>query len=231
MAWSDPSGDLRITLADTATDNLVKAKKVLGPINGVNTTFYTFDDRLVASGNQAVCGTPLRVFVSNVNSPQQIISEIAASGITVTDRVRGEFQLSYAPSGQLALIASYHFQQHLDSEISFYLQQATYRVGVDIVANVDQGLQAAVLDYAEALAHTRLAQRWQQRKSEQFLLQDEPARKEAESLIQYHQEEAKTKTADGQQARRDFYDLRQDRGRAPSFTVLNRVPRPYTPRQ
>jgi hypothetical protein len=223
MSWTDPSGDLRTLLADGPTDNLIKDKLLIGPINGVNTTFYTFEDRLTASGNQSVCGEPISLYLNKV--------EISASGITVTDQVRGQVELSFAPSGQLKLTGSYHYQQHLDSEITFYLQQGANLVAVDIVDNVPPGLQMAVMDYAGAMAHRRLAQRWQQRKSEQFMLQDEPAREEAEALIKYHQEEAKEMRSEGQQARRDFYDLRQDRGRSPFFTLLNRVPSPYTPRR
>ena len=111
------------------------------------------------------------------------------------------------------------------------MQQAANRVGITILANIPEGLQAAVLDYAGAMVHTRLATRWQQRKSEQFMLQDEPARKEAEALIQFHRDEAIRLLEEAQQARRDYWDLRQDMGRAPGFAILNRVPGPYTPRR
>src|ERR1035437_1047797 len=214
MAWNDPRGDLRTLLADGPTDNLVKNKLVIGPTNGVNSTFFTFEDRLISSGNQSVCGEPLHLYLGGV--------EVSASGINVTDQVRGEMQLSFAPSGQAKLTGSYHYQQHLDSEIDVYLQQGLNRIdGGSNTSLVEPGLQPAVLEYAGAMAHRRLAQRWQQRKSEQFMLQDEPARKEAEALITYHRDEAKDMLAEAQVARRDFYDFRQDRGRSPAFGLLN----------
>lgn len=224
MAWADPLGDLRMVLADGPTDNLIKNKILVGPCNGQNRTFFTFEDRLVASGNQSVCGDPVRVFLNAV--------EVLASGILVTDQIRGEMQLMLVPSGtQTKLTASYHYQQHLDSELAFYLKQAANRVTIDTPGNIPPGLQAAALNYAGELAHRRLAQRWQQRKSQQFMLQDEPARKEAEDLIKYHQGEADAMLKNAGLARRDYYDLRQDRGRAGAFTWLVRVPGLYTPRR
>ena len=231
MPWTDPSGDLRTLLADGPTDNLIKSKRLLGTINGTNRVFFTFEDRLLASGNQSVCADPINLYLTTTNGAISSANQLAPSGITVTDQVKGEVTLSFAPSGQLQLTGSYHYQQHLDSEIGFYLQQGANLVAIDIVDNVPPGLQMATMDYAGAMAHRRLAQRWQQRKSEQFMLQDEPARLEAEALIKFHQDEAKSMRDNAGGERKDFYNLRQDRGLAPAFGLLNRVPRPYTPRR
>lgn len=224
-AWADPIGDLRRFLADSPNDNLVKNKACLGDWTaGQNRTFFTFDDRLLASGNQSVCAKPLRVFYGGV--------EIAASGILVTDQVRGEFQLMLVPSGtQKKLTAAYYYSQSLDEELNMDLQQAAYQVNSDTADNIAGGLQLAALDIAASMAHTRLATRWIQRKSSQFLLEDEPARKEAEELIRFHQDEATRLMDAGLKARESYYNLRMDRGKAPAFGVLKRIPRPYTPRR
>ena len=79
--------------------------------------------------------------------------------------------------------------------------------------------------------HTKLAQRWQQRKSEQFMLQDEPMRQEAEARISYHQEEARRLYEQAKELRLDFYDTRNARAFSPSYGLLARRPNPYTPRR
>ena len=226
MAWADPLGDLRRFIADSPNDNLVKDKKVLGDYNtGGNRTFYTFDDRLLASGNQSVCGKPLRVFYGG--------AELQASGILITDQIRGEFQLLYVqPSGsQKKLTATYYYQQSLDDELNMDLQQGANQMSAATAAQVDPGLQLSAMDVAASMAYTRLANRWQQRKSEQFLLEDEPARNEAEARITFYQKESDRLMKAGTDGRTAFYNLRLGRGLQPSFGVLSRTPRPYTPRE
>lgn len=227
MAWSDPTGDLRVFLSDGPYDNFIKQKKVLGETDGVNRTYYTFDDRILASGNQSVAGSPLRVFWG----PQ----EIAASGILVTDQVRGEFQMMFVASGGVRanekLTSSYHYQQHLDSELNMYLQQGLNFCSATTAAQVPAELQAAVLAFAGYNAHTKLAQRWQQRKSEQFMLQDAPMRQEAEDRVRYHQEEAQRLYAQAREMRQDYYDTRNSRAFAPAYGLLSRIPNPYTPKR
>jgi hypothetical protein len=229
MAWSTALSDLRTLLADTASHNLVKDRLVLGNTSlGTNRTFYTFDDRLLASGYQDVCGSPLRVFW-DAGSGSGV--ELAASGTLVTDPIRGEFQTMFVPSGQGRLTASYHFQQSLDTELNTFLQQAALQVSAQTPNDVPNGMQMAAMQIAASMAHTALAQRWQQRKSEQFMLQDLPARQEAEELIKFHQAEATRLLNDGMAIRLAYYDGRQDRGKAPAFGILARTPQPYTPRR
>ncbi len=228
MAWADPLGDLRRLLNDTDVSNLVKDKKVFGSTNGQNSIFYTFDDRIVASGNQSVCGRPLRVFTDDGYGP----TELASSNITVTDQYRGEFQLAVTVSGVMrGLRAAYYYQQSTDDELNFALTQGTALVNATTTSQVEPGLQLACLDFAAAIAHRRLAQRWQQRKSEQFMLEDEPMRKEAEDRIQYHLKESATLQKEAAALRASFYDLRMDRGKAPAYGLLKRTPLPYTPRR
>jgi hypothetical protein len=212
MSWSDPDGDLR-------------HRPVVGDVTGQNRTFITFDDRIVASGNQSVCATPLRVWAGGV--------ELAASGITVTDQTRGEFELQTAPSGVTVndrLTASYYFKQHLDNEVTFYLAQAANFVAVSTVGDTVAGLQPACLHFAGSLAHTKLAQRWQQRKSEQFMLQDQPAREMAENLIKFHTDEAARMMQTARELRDDYYEG-HGKQKTPSFGLLKRTPTPYTPRR
>lgn len=225
--WADPRGDLRILLADTTADNLVKDKPLLPTAgDGANRTFITFDDRLTTSGHQSALQTDmvaLRVFANN--------TEYAASGILVTNAERGELTLMTAPALNARMTASYHHRQHLDSELDFFLTQATALVTIDAASNVPTGLQAAVLRYAAAMAHERLAQRWQQRKVEQFMLQDVPLRSEAEARVSFHQAQADRYHTQAGEFRLDYYNLRMDRGTAPAYGLLRRTPRRVGPQR
>lgn len=224
-AWTDPRGDLRIFLADTDRDNLVKDQKVLGSTSGQNRTFTTFHDRLATSGYQDGRARPLRVFQGG---PGTNPVEVAASGILVTDPYRGEFQMMLVPSGNVELKASYYFQQHIDGELDFYLAQAAGLVNADVAGNIPVGLQGAALRYAASLAHERLAQRWFFRKSDQFMLHDTPA-EEATVRIQYHRETATFMSTQAGELRRSYYDLQHDRGRRPAYALLKRTPKPWGP--
>lgn len=223
--WATPLQDLRTFLADTTNDNLIKEQQLLGSTNGQNNTFFTFEDRLVASGNQSVCDTPIRVFYDQGGG----FTEVAASGITVSDQIRGEVQLMLYPSGAVGLKASYHHQMHTDTELNTFLTHAMNQVNASSLTNIDAGLQEAVLHIAASYAYKRLAQRWQQRKSEQFLLQDEPARTEAADRIEFYRRQGQDMMTEGLALRRSYYDLRQDRGRQPAYGILQRRPNPYTP--
>jgi hypothetical protein len=227
--WASPIADLRTFLRDTQNDNLVKNKKLFGNTQaGQNRTFMTFEDRLLASGNQAICGVPLRLFWSATGGDNGV--ELSASGVLVTDQVRGEVQTMFLASGNGLLTGTYHFQQHLDSELTFFLNQAAIQVNSDTPDQVLPGLQLAAMNFAASMAHGALAIRWQQRKSEQFLLEDEPARKEAEARITFHQQEEASKMAAGLALRDSYYDLRMSRGKAPAYGMLNRIPSPWTPK-
>lgn len=222
--WSTALADLRTFLCDTDRDHLVKDKEVLGRRDGQNRTFYTFDDRLVASGNQSVCGRPLEVYENGV--------EISASGILITDQFRGEFQMMYVPSGNVKLTASYYYQEFIDDELNLFLTQARHLVNVSDITEVPEGLQMAVLNLAAAFGHQRLAMRWQERKLSQFGLHEAPALDaEATQRVQYHRDQAQWLRQEGVEMRRSYYDLRHDRGRQPAFGILKRGPAPWGPRR
>ena len=225
MSWSDPLGDLRRFLADTNEDNRVKQRAVLPTFtNGQTRRFITFDDRLLASGNQSVCAQPLRVYLGN--------NEIAASGILVLNQDRGEFELMLVVSGnQQKLTASYYFQKWYDDELNFYLQQGAQQVNANQASEVIPGLQLPALEFAGSMAFTRLGSRWQQRKSQQFLLEDEPARKEAEELIKYCTSEAERLRKAAREDRESYYNTKLNLAQSPAWALLSRIPPPYTPRR
>ena len=169
---------------------------------------------------------PLRVWVND--------TEWAASGINVVNHVRGEFQLTAlggtAPASNALVKAGYFYQQHFDSELTFFLLQAAQLVNATAASSVPLGLQQAALNFAGAMAHERLAVRWQQRKSDQFMLQEAPQLStEYEARITFHKQQAQDMYARGLAMRRDYYELSLDRGRKPSFGIFKRRPNPWTP--
>ncbi len=234
MTWTDPLGDLRLLLNDDVAGNLAKSKQVFpsrgGEADGTNSIFYTFEDRLVApAGNQAGQSPPkLRVFLGSPNNQTQAVTEVAASGITVTDPVRGEFQLTIQPSGVM-VTASYYWEQFLDTDLNFALTQAAKQVNVTTIDQTPDGLQLAALNIAASLAHRKAAQRWMFRKSMQFLLEDAPAQDAVDAAVKFHTEQATLLWTDGLLVRHEFYNMRQDQGYAPASAILARTPRPWTP--
>lgn len=234
MAWNDPRGDLRSFLNDDPNGNLVKDKTVFqargGAADGTNSIFYTFEDRIVASGNQSVCGQPLRLFTQD-ESGSQAVTEFPASGILVTDPIRGEFQLmGPAPSGVLVK-ASYFYHEHLDADLDIALRHGVQQVSATDATQVDEGLQLAVLHFAGSFAHRKAATRWLHRKSEQFLLEDSPSLEQLSDKVAFHQSQAKELMQMGLEIRKSFYETRLDKERQPAYGLLKRTPNPYTPRR
>lgn len=225
MAWNDPSGDLRRFLRDTVDDNLIKSQAVAGDRNGTNTQFLTFFDRLYASGVQSSVADPrqrLRAFLNG--------TELVASGVTVTDATRGEFTISAAPTTSQELKVTYHFQMFRDDELAFFLQQAAGEVSVDLPSNIPPGLQMAAMNIAASLAYGGLAERWMQRKMDQFGFQEIDADSIAER-VKFYAERCDRYLEKGAALRREYYDLGKDRGRRPAFGILSRPPRPYGPQR
>lgn len=224
--WADPTGDLRRVLADSATDNFVKDQEPIGPRNASNRVFYVFNDRLTTSGRQSTLQTgftQLHVYHEN--------AEISASGVLVTDAERGEFHLMILPAATDQLRVSYHFQRHSDAELSAFLTQAIGLCNISNVSNTAAGLQMAVLYFAAALSHEREAQRWLWRKVDQFALHDSPQTEQATSRVTFHRDQADRFQKQALVYRKDYYDLRHDRGRAPAFGILKRTPADYRPRR
>ena len=234
MTWTDPNGDLRRLLNDDAQGNLVKHKRIFptrgGRADGRVSIFVTLEDRLVAPvGGQAGVSQPLRIFQQDPVTLAEI--EMAASGIVVLDAVRGEFTLmGLAPSG-VDLYASYYWQQFLDADLTFALQQAAQQCAVNDVTLVPGGLQLTALSIAAALAHRKAAQRWGFRKSEQFLLEDAPSQDQLNEMVTFHSDQATSFMSDGMATRTAYYKDRLGQAQQPAYGLLARAPRPYTPRR
>src|SRR5215467_6510349 len=82
---------LRTFINDGPQDRAVKGKQVFGPVDGTNTQFITWEDRLVP-------GT----LVVSIN-----LTDVPANQVTEVDDVMGIFTLAQAPAPQQFVRARY----------------------------------------------------------------------------------------------------------------------------
>ncbi len=196
--------NLRTFLNDGPLDRLVKQKLVVGAVDGVNTQFFTFEDRII--------GSTLAVTVSFV----PVV-------VTVNDSVTGEFHTATPPDRDTTVRAQYFYQYFLDSELELALQMAVEQlVDVDILASgtarVPEGMKLAALHYAGAFAYQKQAMRWMERLSHKFLLEEEPLQNEALARSNMFRDMAKDLLRNGEHFRDDFYKT-QGRQLRPAFRV------------
>src|SRR5712691_6274527 len=99
------TSDLRTFVNDGPVDRLVKEKVVINAANGVNTTFMTWDDRII--------GSTLQVTIDYVLYAGVITQALDANGINLT----GTFTLAtpganppVPPVTTAAVRAQYYFQ-------------------------------------------------------------------------------------------------------------------------
>lgn len=192
--------DLRTFLNDGPQDRLVKQKIVVGAVDGVNTQFFTFEDRII--------GSTLVVTVSFV-----------PVSVTVDDEVTGEFHTAVAPDRDTTVRAQYFYRYFLDSELQAALQAtAEQLLDVDDVSQTPGGMKLAALHYAGAFAYQKQAMRWMERLSHKFLLEEEPLQNEALARSNMFRDMANNLLKNGEHFRDDYYKT-QGRQLRPAFRV------------
>lgn len=151
--------DLRTFVNDGPQDKLVKVKSVVGDVNAINQTFYTYEDRVVNDGTF----TPIVNFADLV------------SGFSLVDPIQGRFTITPAPVTTAKVRARYYYQYFLDAELTEALQMAAGQiVESDDITLVAAGFKLAALNYAGYFGFKKQAIRWAVRMSEKFLLEDSP---------------------------------------------------------
>ncbi len=235
MAWDDPLAELRSILNDDVTGFVVKSKPVFPSktteLRGQIRQYPTLEMRLTTSGYQHTQPTPLRLFLENKQSG--VTSEYPASGILVTNALRGEFEVMAAPSG-VVLTAGYSWREWDDTDLTRYLQQGVKQCNGDATQpqNLIEGLQMVALYFAAEQAHRRAAHRWQQRLGEQWLLEDAAATTEAQKVhIDFHMQQATEMHRLAVEMRDAYFKDLLGAVNRPAGRMLVRVPRPYTPRR
>ncbi len=225
MGYTEAIAELRQLLSDGETDKRSTKKKLLGNIDGVNTTFTTYDKHIIED--------TLEVFIND--------NVVTAS---LTDPNSGEVELTSAPSGNMKLTASYYWQWWTDVELQNFLNKGAESVGqVDgtntgggssdvAYLQIPQGVRTAALYYAAGHANQKLIQYMMNRRhSGEFLLEQDKGGDEGFALIiQQMRGEMNDMFKQAQQFRDDFY-RRQGRRNAPVVAVKLGRTKNYGPRR
>jgi hypothetical protein len=160
-AWASATvarDELRAFLNDGTRDRPIKGKKLIGTVDGVNTEFFTYEERLVDDASLVVT------------------VDIAVVSASITDATRGVIQLAAPPAQQTTVRGQYYFQYFLDSELDEALRNAAGEIiESDDITQVGFGFKNAALNYAGYFCFTKQAIRWAQRMSEKYILEDSPA--------------------------------------------------------
>lgn len=207
--WPDIAtavGELRTYLNDGPQDRPVKQKKLVGEVDGTNTEFFIFEERVVVGS--------LSVTVN--------FTPVAS---TLSDPVLGVVTLPTPPDRGTTVRGRYYFQYFTDAELQESLLNACGQVlSVEDVTQIGIGLKQPVLAYAGYFAYTKQSIRWAQRMSQKFLLDEEPLQSENNNRSNLFKQMAKGFMDDARIMRDDFYK-RQSRALAPAAAVTKlRIP-------
>ncbi len=210
--WPDMTtavADLRRFVNDSPQDRPIKRKQVVGRIDGVNVDFMTWDDRLID-------GT-LVITVDDAKLPP--------AQVLIDDLILGTFHLDTAPAQQTTVRASYFFQFFLDVDLVESMQMASQEISEgDDPTLIQSGLKLAALNFGAYVAYSKQAMRWAQRKSAQFLLEEEPLSDDNMNRSNLFQKLADSYKKNAIDLRQGFYQ-RHGRRDAPAFTVYKpRIP-------
>lgn len=227
MAWTTAISDLRSLLSDNSADRYFYRKKVFGNIDGINTSFKTFEFRRVTDFTDAVSSAaPLGVYINGVRvDPATVASDNLSTG---------EFSLTNAPTVDpnlgTVLEATYYTQQFTDAELSGFLSNVnnSLQYGSDFT-QLDPSLWEASLHLSAGDALRKIAMRWSMRSSETFLLEDEPKKQSLGAADSYFKM-AQLFSSTGAKLRDDRY-TRAGQALAPNFVNSFGRVRAVTPRR
>ncbi|HCW05856.1 MAG TPA: hypothetical protein DGG95_00630 [Cytophagales bacterium] len=214
MSWDTALADLRTVLDEGSQDKLAYRKRCLGDVNGVNTSFKTFDNR--RETDFTTVSAPLGVWVNG--------TLLAASGVTTDYPTSGDFVLAAAPANGEYVEASYYYRWFLDTELEQFLVSGSewLALGSDYT-QVSEGLRPGALKYAASEAYQKLAVRLSRRLSEGFMLNDAPAVDTVGKMVTEYGQIALKYREDAEKVRDDFYS-RSGQQKQPLFGfVLGRI--------
>lgn len=207
--WPDiatAAAELRTYLNDGPTDRPVKQKQLVGEVDGTNTEFFAFEERVVVGS-----------LVVNVN-----FTPVAS---VLSDAVLGLVTLPVPPARGSVVRARYYYQYFLQSELQESLIHACGQIlSTEDVTQIPLGLKEPALAYAAYFAYTKQAIRWAQRMSQKFLLEEDPIQQETMNRSNLFRQLAKGFMDEARIMRDDYYK-RQSRQLAPAATVT----KPFIP--
>lgn len=222
MSWTTALTDLRTLLSDGPTDRYAYRKKCFGEVDGTNTMFKTLEFRRVTDYTSSTSSaSPLGVYVGGTRVPYTLV--------TSDSLTTGEFTLTNAPLPSQAVEATYYYQWFLDAELVTFLGASSeWLQSTTDYTTIPLGLVPAAKYYAAQEAMHKMAARWVERMSEQYLVEDAPDHKNMGVADSYRRlaEDYKKKSVE----LRDQYYTRQGQSLQPlhasSFgTTTNTTPR------
>lgn len=216
--WSTPVTDLRRLMSDGPQDKRAHQKRTVpSGGDGEQTIFKTLETRYVPGS--------LQVFVDGVL--QTITTEY-----TESDPVAGEFTFVTAPGINTIVKASYYWRHFGDDELQQFIDYAAFYLGYTVAALVEEGLRPAAIHKAASDAWARLSVFWQERRSEQFILEESPSvgTPTAEERQKEYSDAADIFLKRADRLRDDFYK-RQGRRHAPAQAILAGAVHETTPRR
>lgn len=217
IPWTTSTADLRTYLSDGPTDKSARRKALFGRKDGSNRVFYSFEFRRVTDFTSAVA--PLGVYVAN--SLVSVSSDDVATG-TVT--------LTAAPTNTQVVEATYYYQWFTDAELAGFVQNALLWMGFGTDPTTLAGpMIPAALEYASKDAYIKMAQRWRERASSAFQMEDAP-RKEALDVATGFESLADKAFKRADQLLSNFWS-RQHQAEQPYFNTAYGAVRPVTPRR
>lgn len=162
MSYDSAVVELRQIIADTEFNKKATKKKLIGPIDGNNLNFVTYDKRIYEDS--------LEVFLNGESVP-----------FSVVDAIKGEINLSTAPDKNVKLEASYYWRFWIDDELKNFLNKGAESTGQSGISSPDQaylniepGLKSAALYFAASLATRSLIfYITNRRHSEEFLIEQD----------------------------------------------------------
>lgn len=215
--WTSAVDTLRAMLSDGPEDKYRFRLEAYGQKDGSNTKFKTFDFRRITDLTSA--DTPLGVYVNG-----ELVSASDDSKNT------GDFILGSAPDNTDTVETSYYAQWFLDSEIVFFLQQASNWLGLGPdYTNCPSGLQPSLLQQAMGDAYGKLALKFAEHFSRMYRKEDSP-QNELFKVVDSYKSASNASYKMGQQFRNDFY-TRQGQDLAPNFGVASGAVRDPQPRR
>lgn len=208
MSYDNAVLELRQLLADTDFNKKATKKKLIGPVDGNNTSFFTYDKRISED--------TLEVFVGN-----------ESVDFTLEDAVKGQITLSDAPAVNTKVVASYYWKFWLDEELINFLNKGAESTGEFSGAQPDTaylliqpGLKTAAMYFAANMANTSLVQYLVNRRhSEEFLVEQDGNSDEGFSMMIKSLSEAGDSYWKKAVFHRDDFYKRLGKRNAPAFAI------------
>lgn len=203
MSWDTAVADVRTILSDGAIDKLRWSKKIMGPQNGSNLIFKTFEDRRLST------------FVGATGAPTGVFKNDVIAVVTAEDLTTGQFTLQTAPANGDTIRATYYLQWFTDDEVQQFLKTATEWIqSSDDYTQLPQALWPAAKYYASACAYQKLVLKFSTNLAETYQLFDAPEKGRFDPVATYAKI-AKDLFKQATDLRDDVYGGRKGQAKAP----------------